>query len=161
MAALASTAFMALGTSAVVVTRPPKLVIAVGEVERELEAIDRACSRFRDDSDLVRLNEAGGAWTEVDELLLEAVGVALRAARVTDGLVDPTVGEAMLRIGYDRDFVHVTADGPALPVAPAWIFPGGWRRVELRPSRGQIRIPHGVRLDLGSTAKALAADRAA
>jgi thiamine biosynthesis lipoprotein len=161
MADAATSSFPALGTTAVVMTRPARLNTAVREVERELEAIDRTCSRFRDDSDLSRLNEAGGAWTEVDELLVEAVGVALRAARVTDGLVDPTVGEAMLRIGYDRDFSEIAADGPVLPPKPPWVTTAAWRRIELRPERREIRIPHGVRLDLGSTAKALAADRAA
>ncbi len=161
MADLATASFPALGTTAVVVTRPTRLTAAVAEVERQLEAIDRTCSRFRDDSDLFRLNDAGGGWTEVDELLIEAVGVALRAARVTDGLVDPTLGEAMLQIGYDRDFSQVVQDGPALPSAPSWISTAGWRRVEVRPERREIRIPPGVRLDLGSTAKALAADLAA
>ena len=161
MADLATASFPALGTTAVVLTRPAMLTTAVTEVERQLEAIDRTCSRFRDDSDLFRLNDAGGAWTEVDELLIEAVGVALRAARVTDGLVDPTLGEAMLRIGYDRDFSQVVPDGPALPSAPSWISMADWRRVEVRPEHREIRIPRGVRLDLGSTAKALAADLAA
>jgi thiamine biosynthesis lipoprotein len=161
MVELATFSFPALGTTAVVVTRSTRLSAAVGEVERQLEAIDRTCSRFRHDSDLSRLNEAAGAWTEVDELLIEAVGVALRAARVTDGLVDPTVGEAMLGIGYDRDFSQVAPDGPALPPAPSWLSTFGWRSVELRLERRAIRIPRGVRLDLGSSAKALAADSAA
>jgi thiamine biosynthesis lipoprotein len=161
MVDLATASFPALGTTAAVVTRPAMLTAAVSEVERELEAIDRACSRFRDDSDLFRLNEAGGAWIEVDDLLLQAVGVALRAARLTDGLVDPTVGEAMMRIGYDRDFSRIVADGPASARTPSWIWTAGWRRVELRPGRGEIRMPRGMRIDLGSTAKALAADRAA
>jgi FAD:protein FMN transferase len=162
MAELANSSFPVLGTTAtVVVTHPARLSAAVAAVERELEEVDRTCSRFRDDSDLVRLNDAAGAWTEVDELLVEAVGVALRAARVTDGLVDPTIGEAMLRIGYDRDFSQVVSDGKPLPPAPSWIATASWRCVELRPERREIRIPRGVRLDLGSTAKALAADRSA
>ena len=161
MADLATSSFPALGTTAVVVTRSAKLITAVREVERVVESIDRTCSRFRDDSDLSRLNDAGGDWTEVDEQLVEAVIVAIRAARATDGLVDPTVGDAMLGIGYDRDFSQVSPDGPALAPAPSWISAGGWQHIELRPDRRRLRIPAGVRLDLGSTAKALAADRAA
>jgi FAD:protein FMN transferase len=161
MADLATSSFPALGTTAVVVTHPGKLITAVSQVERELDAIDRTCSRFRPDSDLSRLNEAGGAWTEVDELLVEAVTVALRAAHITDGLVDPTVGEAMERIGYDRDFSEIVRNGPALPATPSWISVEGWQCVEVRPERREIRIPRSMRLDLGSTAKALAADRAA
>jgi FAD:protein FMN transferase len=161
MVDIASSSFPALGTTAVVVTRSAKLLTAIAEVERELEAIDRTCSRFRDDSDLSRLNEAGGAWTRVDDVLIEAVGVALRTARATDGLVDPTVGGAMIGIGYDRDFPQIVLDGRALAPAPSWLSTSGWLQVEVSPERREIRIPPAMRLDLGSTAKALAADRAA
>ncbi len=37
----------------------------------------------------------------------------------------------------------------------------GYAHVQLNPAERTVRIPRGVRLDLGSTAKALAADRAA
>ncbi|MGZ5300980.1 MAG: FAD:protein FMN transferase [Actinomycetota bacterium] len=161
MSGPASTSFPALGTTAVVVAAPDDLNAAVNAVGRELDDIDRTCSRFRADSDLSRVNEAGGAWTTVDGLLVEAVEVALRAAAVTDGMVDPTVGEAMLRIGYDRDFSEIAWDGPALPSTASWLAAPLWRLIEIRRDRSQIRAPRGVWLDLGSTAKALAADRAA
>jgi thiamine biosynthesis lipoprotein len=157
----ASASFSALGATAVVVADPAHLGAAVIEVERELDDVDRTCSRFRVDSDLSRLNDAAGAWTSVDDLLVVAVDVALRAARVTDGLVDPTIGETMLGIGYDRDFAAIVVNGPALGSAPSWISEPTWRLVEIRRDRRQIRVPRGVRLDLGATAKALAADRAA
>ena len=161
MSGPASTSFPALGTTAVVVADPDDLDAAVLAVGSELDDIDRTCSRFRADSDVSRVNDAGGAWTTVDELLVEAVEVALRAASISGGLVDPTVGEAMLRIGYDRDFAEIPSDGPALPTEASWLVAPAWRLVEIRHDRSQIRAPRGVRLDLGSTAKALAADRAA
>jgi thiamine biosynthesis lipoprotein len=47
--------FRALGTSAVVATADDALAgDACAAVERELDAIDRACSRFRPDSELAR-----------------------------------------------------------------------------------------------------------
>jgi FAD:protein FMN transferase len=156
---LASVSFEALGTTAVVVAAADRLAMARADVERGLATIDRTCSRFRTDSDLSRLNQADGAWTTVDPLLVEAVETALRAARLTDGLVDPTVGETMHRIGYDRDFSHVPASGPSL--AAPWIHLPAWREVEIRLDGSQIRVPSGTRIDLGATAKAFAADRAA
>ena len=153
-------AFRALGTNTVVAAPDRFLPSAVAEVGGELAAIDLACSRFREDSDLSRVNAAGGAWTSVSTLLIEAVDVAIRAAEVTDGLVDPLLGVVMLRLGYDRDFGDLPFDGEA--VMPAnWIWKRSWRDVELRHDRSEIRIPPDVHLDLGSTAKALAADRAA
>jgi FAD:protein FMN transferase len=157
---LARRAFDALGTTAVVAADRDGIATAVAEVRREVDAIDRTCSRFRSDSDLSRVNGGAGTWTRVDELLLEAVQVALRAARLTEGMVDPTVAHAMVRLGYDRDFRLITSDGTAstIPLAPD---PPRWPQIEIRRDRSQIRIPEGVMLDLGATAKALAADRAA
>jgi thiamine biosynthesis lipoprotein len=61
-------------------------------------------------------------------------------------------------LGYDRDFDAVPRAGrPLLRVATV----PGWRRVRLDRARGLVRVPAGILLDLGATAKALAADRAA
>jgi thiamine biosynthesis lipoprotein len=160
MEAVGRIRFPALGTTAVVVTADIRgLVWAALEVQREVAAIDLACSRFRDDSDLARVNASAGCWVSVGPLLLEAVEVALRAARLTAGDVDPTVGAAVIGNGYDRDFEAVAAEGPgprrATRPAP------GWRSVELDLDGARIRVPAGSGLDLGATAKALAADRAA
>jgi thiamine biosynthesis lipoprotein len=159
MSDLLSTSFKALGTTAVVVVvHPGRSVDAVREVERELEDIDRTCSRFREDSDLSRVNGARGAWVDVDPLLVTAVEVALHAADVTEGAVDPTVGAALMSIGYDRDFAEVSPIGTSIGDAePA----PGWHVVEVDTERARIRVPAGVMLDLGATAKALAADRSA
>jgi FAD:protein FMN transferase len=156
--------FPALGSTAVVaVTHPVSLPAARAAVQEMVNAFDLACSRFREDSELSALNAATGTPLAVSPLLLEAVAAALRAARLTDGDVDPTVGEALVALGYDRDFDSIRASGgPAGGVGTVSIAAvPGWRAVVLDPAAGTIRIPAGVRLDLGATAKALAADRAA
>ncbi len=153
------TQFTALGTEVVVLASDRRgLRRARLAVEAQLDVIDRVCSRFRPDSDLEHLNRAGGRPVRVDPLLIEAVGVALRAARLTDGNVDPTVGEALRVLGYDCDFAAVAPTGR--PVVRVVRVPG-WELVEIDADRYTIRVPAGVRLDLGATAKALAADRAA
>ena len=156
MVALASS--RALGTGVRVgVAEDGALDVANAVVSDWLARIDLACSRFRDDSDVTRLNTAGGAAVRVSPLCIEAVQVALRVAADTDGLVDPTVGAAVISIGYDRDFPLVRErPGPAGEAAAP-----GWERVVIDPSASTVRIPEGVRLDLGASAKALAADRAA
>jgi thiamine biosynthesis lipoprotein len=143
-------------TARVVVTDPGVLAEARSLVEAELAAIDRACSRFRPDSELAMVARAGGE-TEVSELLADLVATALEAARRTGGDVDPTLGEAIARLGYDRDLRLVPADGPALRLR---VLPApGWRRIRLSGRR--LSVPEGVRMDLGATAKARAADRCA
>jgi FAD:protein FMN transferase len=126
----------------------------------ELDAIDLACSRFRSDSELSSLNRAAGRAVRVSPLLLDAIEVGLRAARVTGGAVDPSLGRALRAIGYDRDFAELPGRGVRTDRVRA-ASGAGWRRIEVDRRSGTIRLPPGVELDLGATAKALAADRAA
>lgn len=156
----------ALGTTALLrLAAPGPLAQTRTLLEAELDAIDRACSRFREDSDLARLNAAGGRATHVDPLLAEALEVALGAAQATDGDVDPSIGLALQLAGYDRDWDLLSAEGPAAqrhaPVELHARRRPGWQSVELDRERCLVRLPAGVKLDLGATAKAWAADRAA
>jgi thiamine biosynthesis lipoprotein len=148
----------ALGTKAsVVVADRGALAAARAAVEAELAAVDLACSRFRPDSDLSRLNAGAGRPMRVGARLLDAIAVALRAAALTDGIVDPTIGRALLLAGYDRDFATLAHARTRL--IATWVE--GWQAVSVDLARSEVRLPRGVRLDLGATAKALAADRAA
>ncbi|HMN98031.1 MAG TPA: FAD:protein FMN transferase [Miltoncostaeaceae bacterium] len=160
-AAPATASFRALGTTATVVVADPG---AIGEAERllrdRLDAVDRACSRFRDDSELAALNAADGRETLVGPVLLDAIGAALRAADATGGDVDPTVGSDMAACGYDRDFAMVAGTDPGELRVRATPRPP-WRSIQVDRARGTVRLPPGVSLDLGATAKAMAADRAA
>ena len=157
---IAACTFPALGTFAtVLVADPDALTSARDLLAAELDAVDAACSRFRADSELWRVNHARGRPVPVSPLFAEALAVALDAAELTGGDVDPTCGQSLVRLGYDRDFAQARRHtGPLRqPPMPA----GGWRRVRLDPERAEVQVPAGVLLDLGATAKALAADRAA
>ncbi|MEA2371586.1 MAG: FAD:protein transferase [Solirubrobacteraceae bacterium] len=176
----------ALGTSVVVqVTQADALEAVIRIVDAELRAIDNAASRFRPDSELERLNAAGGRRLLVSPLLLDALAAAIRAAELTDGAVDPTLGDALVLAGYDRDWRQLDppADPPAGPQATAPWGSGtdadtragralrpllltvrrarSWELIELERDPPAARLPGGIRVDLGATAKALAADRAA
>jgi thiamine biosynthesis lipoprotein ApbE len=151
----ASASWRALGTLIhVVVTDPAALPEARRLLEDDLAEVDAACSRFRADSEIRSLQ---GGRQHVSPLLAEAVAVALRAARLTDGDVDPTVGAAMSAAGYDRDFQHIEPNGPPLRLTVRQV--PGWR--EIRLDGRSLTMPTGVQLDLGATAKAWAADRSA
>jgi len=141
------------------VAEPAGLPAAQRVVAVELSAIEQACSRFRPDSDLSQVNDSPGAWVRVSSLFLEALEVGLRAAEVTAGLVDPTVGAAVEAAGYTEDFEILPKYGPGLRLISRPV--PGWRRVEINRRASTVRVPRGVRLDLGATAKSLAADRAA
>lgn len=150
----------AFGTTLrVVVAGGADLKAAKQAVDTVLLDIDDTCSRFRDDSEISRLTRSAGHDAPVSPLLMTALRAALRAAQLTNGAVDPTVGSAVKAVGYVRDFAGMPADGPAisLKVRPV----AGWRCLRLNEVSHSIFVPVGVELDLGSTAKALAADLAA
>lgn len=150
----------ALGTFATLLVADPGVLVSARDLlAAELAAIDAACSRFRPDSELRRACAAGGRPVPVSPLFAQALSVALAAARLTGGDVDPTCGQALVGLGYDRDFASARGDTGSLRQPP--VPGGGWRRVVLDSDRQEVTIPDGVLLDLGATAKALAADRAA
>lgn len=154
-----ATSFEAIGVlNQVTVDAETALAPAREIAHAEVKALDQACSRFRDDSELAAVNRAAGSEVGVGPLLLEAVEVALLAAAATGGLVDPTVGPALGALGYDRDFKLVArSERTTFRLVPA----AGWRTVDVDRRRATIRIPAGASLDLGAVAKAFAADRIA
>jgi thiamine biosynthesis lipoprotein len=150
----------ALGSTLVVLTTTSAALPVARDVAiAQIDAIDQACSRFRDDSELSALNAGVGRTVAVSALLRRAVDIALRAAEQTDGLVDPTIGDTLVALGYDRDFRSILPDGPELRGAIPRCR--RWREVEVDRARSTVRLPADVSLDLGATAKAFAADLAA
>lgn len=129
---------------------------AADRVERVFEREDRRCSRFRDDSELTRVNRNAGRPTLVSPGLATIVAHALDAAARTDGRFDPTVLDAVVAAGYDRDFDEVLAGARAAlrPGRPC----GRWREVTL--DGDVLRLPPEVGLDLGGIAKGWTVDLA-
>src|SRR5438067_4233492 len=158
--ALALKSWKALGTSVhVLATNDDGLGRATVAVREVLEDVDAVYSRFRHDSELSRLNAAAGRVTRVGPLLATAIDAALRAARLTDGAVDPTIGQAVRLAGYDDDFTQIAATGGPITLR-AWRV-RGWQAIRFDRRTRTVFLPPGVELDLGSTGKALAADLAA
>ncbi|HXQ90653.1 MAG TPA: FAD:protein FMN transferase [Acidimicrobiales bacterium] len=150
----------AIGTTAIVtVTEPGAIDRAEAVLRDELVAIDVTCSRFRPDSELSDLHRGNGERRKVSALLFEAIRVACDVARRTEGAVDPTVGNAVEALGYDRDFAKLDPWGVALEHAPRPT--PGWWQIELDERQRTVRVPAGIHIDLGASAKALVADRAA
>lgn len=150
--------FAAIGTTIqVLATRADVLDSAVAIATGYLDALDRACSRFRPDSEVSRLAAAaatGPAEFSGSPLLIDHLQAARHAARLSDGLVDFTVGSAVIGSGYDADLVQVRAREQFEQGVPGVV--AGWQQVGLAGNR--ISTPAGVVLDFGATAKAHAAD---
>ncbi|HMD45085.1 MAG TPA: FAD:protein FMN transferase [Acidimicrobiales bacterium] len=130
-------------------------------VEDEIAAVDLACSRFRGDSELSRLNRSGGRPVAVSPRFMQALEVALGAAMKTDGAVDPTIANSLEALGYDQDFDVIAAGDPDCPLAGRPAAAAGWEAVRLDSAALTATLPPGVHVDLGATAKAFCADAAA
>jgi FAD:protein FMN transferase len=142
--------------------------LIIGRVQHHLQAIHRALTRFEQGSELNHLNAHPGEDVRVSETLLQGVQAALQAARLSDGVVDPTVLPELERAGYATSRIGV-APAPlaealhgAPPRVPAAARPAAeWTRIHVDADEHIVRLPRGVRLDLGGSAKGMAVDLAA
>jgi len=131
--------------------------LAAGAVER----LEARWSRFRPESELTRVNTAGGAPVVVSSDTFALVARAVDAWRSTGGRYDPSVLAALEAAGYDRSFdalvreadADADADADAAPVAAP-----GCAGVVLDPQVRSVRLPAGVTIDLGGIGKGYAAD---
>ncbi len=142
-----------------IVTHEGDLAAAKSAVDEVVQAVDLAANRFREDSELSRLNATPDRSVVISPLLTKLIAAALRGARLTGGAVDPTVGSAIKLAGYDTDFAAVRPDGIAIDLVVSRI--PGWQAVVLDEGSRTVRLPRGVDIDLGATAKALTSDLAA
>ena len=147
----------AIGTNVDLLVHDADLAAARSVVESTIAAADASLSRFRPDSELSVIQRLPGRRVQVGALLGHALDAAFRAAELTDGLVDPTVGRIVRLSGYERDFPLLRGDArpPRLEIVP------GWRAVDWSSADRLLRVPRGVELDFGSTGKALVVDLAA
>ena len=125
---------------------------ALDRAEAEFHRLEVILSRFREDSDLSRLNHVGEIEACPD--LLRVTELALAAREETGGRFDPTVHDAIVAAGYDRTFDSVAPDGPLAATATPC---GG----EVMVSGSRIVLGSGVRLDFGGIGKGFAVERAA
>lgn len=150
-------------TARLVVTEPTVLAEASGLVDACLAGVEQAASRFFPGSELSRLRPGPDGTVVVGPVLADLVGAALEAARETDGMVDPTLGDVLAGLGYDRDLALLPPADDAIRVVRSGEVvvrrSSTWRSLRLDGRR--LTLPAGVRLDLGATAKARAADRCA
>jgi len=139
---------------------PSQAAPVLAQVPAWFEAWEAHLSRFRPDSELSRLNQRGGQPTPVSEVLWSVLEAASQGARMSAGLVVPTLLDALAAAGYDRSFEAVPVAQPAAPARTATAAPD-WQAIERAADARTVCLPAGVHLDFGGIAKGWAADRAA
>jgi thiamine biosynthesis lipoprotein len=135
--------FDAIGTTWEVETAHPLPRVAKAAVGAQIESFDAQWSRFRDDSLVSRLaREAGSVPAPPDAAAM--LDLYAQLATATDGAVNPLVGAALARRGYDA--------GYSLTDRGASAAPGAWRDI-LTWSAAQLALSEPAVIDVGAIGK--------
>lgn len=122
--------------------------------EERLRFLEAVWSRFVDESDITRLNRAGGEWVSVAPETVELVHAMIRAWTLTGGRYDPTLLPNLIRAGYETSRVDVSRRTRLDALTHA----GPLTDIEVDERRGCVRMPSTLSLDAGGIGKGLAAD---
>jgi thiamine biosynthesis lipoprotein len=155
-AGMTHVSFQAMGTT-ITLLLPKKQQSEGAALARNLfEEWEQTLSRFRLESELSKVNRQAGTQVTISELLLDVLIQALAAARVTDGIYDPTLLNQLCQLGYDRSFDKLPS---TLPDIPYHGQPGGaWRHIQIDQINKKIILPANIQLDFGGIAKGMAVD---
>lgn len=125
------------------------------QVQSQVTAFGDRFSRFLPGSELSQLNAQAGTPTHVSQELFDLLRVARMMWEKTSGLVDPTIGYALIQAGYDRSFEKLR-DSPKPPTRPNTkmaLVKATMADVELDPKALTAQLPLNVSLDLGGIGK--------
>jgi thiamine biosynthesis lipoprotein len=123
------------------------------------EEWEQVLSRFRYDSELTHLNQTHEQPVPVSETLWEVFQAARKAAQMTDGLVTPTLLDAIIEAGYDRPFSVLPHQTMFIP-APCITASQPLTAIRVNDSARTITLPLDISLDFGGIAKGWAAHQA-
>ncbi len=114
-------------------------------------------SRFRHDSELMKLNFT--RTMQVSDKLFGLIEQAVVMAKFTNGLISPTIHNALVARGYRDSFQHEnryinqTIFDNILTISPIHAY----QTIILNPTDKIVSLPDNVNLDLGGFAKLLTA----
>jgi thiamine biosynthesis lipoprotein len=162
VAEMQSYAFSAMNTDVVLLAQgnPAEMAEAFSRAEALVRAYEVRFTRFNPSSELSQLNAKAGSWFQASDEMFEVLSLAQCYAAATDGLFNPAVLPAMIRIGYDRSLELVRQYGAA-PSSEAPKPAPDFSAVELDADRQRVILPSGMQLDLGGIAKGWIAEQAA
>lgn len=119
--------------------------------------IEHRFSRFRSDSEVMKLANRSKQEVLVSEMLFDLTAYALELAELTNGKYDPTIGKVMEQKGFDR--LYTTGQTFSSDDVPHTAV--HYRDVQLNETNRTIYLNKPLILDFGSIAKGFACDLAA
>lgn len=151
--------FRAMGSDILAVVDAESQPALLEKVPEWFEEWEQALSRFRYDSELTQLNQTHEKDVHVSETLWDVYRAAQEAERMTDGLVTPTLLDALTQAGYDRPFDELPLQTKPEP-DPVQSTSPLLTEIPVNENKRTIRLPAGLSLDFGGVAKGWAADQA-
>ena len=140
---------------------PDDLWKGFNQIRSFIKECEARFSRFREGSELCRLNRSTGTWFQASTELFELLREALELYKVTDGLFDPSILEALRQAGYDHSMDDIKEFGQSPVTVVAWVSTPSLGQTRLDPAREAIWLPTGVQIDFGGIAKGWIAEKAA
>jgi len=151
--------FRAMGSEMLALVDRDPTPASLAKVPEWFEEWEQVLSRFRYDSELTRLNQIHERPVRVSKILWDVLQAARNAERLTDGLVTPTLLDAIIEAGYDRPFDDLPHQTQYM-ADPVLAAPQPLTAVTVNNSARTITLPSGVSLDFGGIAKGWAAHQA-
>jgi FAD:protein FMN transferase len=156
--------FRSMSTSILLASEGPDAQQSFAQVRSFIDACERRFTRFSTTSELVRMNQSAGDWFRASPEMFSLLQTAVDCYLATDGLFDPTVLPDLEPVGTIFSLDEMRAPGINFLPTPH-LYNGKARlafdKLEFRPENLTIRLPLGMRIDLGGIAKGWIADQAA
>ena len=151
--------FHAMGCKMLAIVDRETESLTLPQVPAWFEDWEQVLSRFRYDSELTRLNQTHEQAIPVSETLWDVLQAARQAERMTDGLVTPTLLDALIEAGYDRP-IDVLPHQTTYMADPILIASPPLTRIAVSASARTVTLPPGMSLDFGGIAKGWCAHQA-
>jgi len=151
--------FRAMGCDMLAVIDSKAKPALLDQVPNWFDEWEQVLSRFRIDSELTRLNQTHETPIEVSDTLWDVFQTARQAEVMTNGLVTPTLLDAIIEAGYDRPFdklPHLAAPVSDAPHKTSLQL----KMIRFDVSTHTITLPMDIGLDFGGSAKGWAAHQA-
>jgi thiamine biosynthesis lipoprotein len=123
------------------------------------EEWEGSLSRFRLDSELSQLNLHAGSQVRVSQVLWDVLQASFQAEKMTGGLINPLILNALVNAGYDRSFERLQ-ESPALSFLESEDLVPALDDILADPKTKTICVPEGAQVDFGGVAKGWAAHQA-
>jgi thiamine biosynthesis lipoprotein len=127
-----------------------------------IQTSEKRFTRFSEQSELSKLNRSSGSWYDASQDLFEILQLCSAYQEMTGGLFDPSILPDLEAAGYDRSMDEIRAQGPGQSQNKVIPRPSAtFRDIRFDPEQQRIRLPAGMKIDLGGIAKGWVAQQAA